>query len=254
MGVTETGGEDGVDGGEDVRMAAEVVGEREAGATRIELGAARAEEIDIGVREAVDGLELVADGEEVLALQGAKNGELARVGVLELVDHQQLETLRPGRAHIGALVQESAGEQLEVVEVESATLALGGGVALGEPTQERVEQRAGTGACTIARFRVLPALLRVLPDGRRGKCRLSMTLGAQLGVDIEDGGAEAIGAEGGNEIHSSRPLTREEVGESAAEGIEAQAPGVGLVEDRKVGVETGEQRMGAQKTGSKAVA
>ena len=246
MGSAEAGGEDGVDGGEDMRVAAKVVGEREAGAARIEFGAAGAEETDIGVAEAVDGLELVAYGEEVLALQRAKNGELARVGVLELVDHEQLETLRPGRAHISALAQESAAEKLEVVEIKPAALALGGGVALGEPEQERIEQRAGTGAFAVAR-------LRVLPDGRRGQRRLSVTLATQLGVDVEDGGAEAIGAEGGNELHSSRPLTREEVGEGTAEGIEAQAPGVSLVEDGEVGVETYEQRMGAQETRGEAV-
>src|ERR1700686_1387359 len=234
MGSAEAGGEDGVDGGEDMRVAAKVVGEREAGAARIEFGAAGAEETDIGVAEAVDGLELVAYGEEVLALQRAKNGELARVGVLELVDHEQLETLRPGRAHISALAH------------KPAALALGGGVALGEPEQERIEQRAGTGAFAVAR-------LRVLPDGRRGQRRLSVTLATQLGVDVEDGGAEAIGAEGGNELHSSRPLTREEVGEGTAEGIEAQAPGVSLVEDGEVGVETYEQRMGAQETRGEAV-
>ena len=56
---------------------------------------ALAEDRHLGVPEAVDRLELVPDGEQVLALERAQDLELAAVGVLELVHHQQLEALRP---------------------------------------------------------------------------------------------------------------------------------------------------------------
>ena len=64
----------------------------------LELAPALAEKAHVGVAEAVDRLELVADREQVLALERAQDRELAGVGVLELVDHQQLEALGPRAA------------------------------------------------------------------------------------------------------------------------------------------------------------
>ena len=71
-----------------------------------QLGTTRAKEPHVGIAKAVDRLQLVADGEEVVALERAQDRELARVGVLELVDHQQLEPPRPSRAHALVLVQQ----------------------------------------------------------------------------------------------------------------------------------------------------
>src|SRR5204862_2662052 len=81
---------------------------RQAQASRIcgQLGATRAKEPDVGVAKAVDRLQLVADGEEVVALERAQDRQLARIGVLELVHHQQLEAARPQGAYLLALAQQ----------------------------------------------------------------------------------------------------------------------------------------------------
>ncbi len=61
-------GEDAVDGRDQRGGGAEVAGHDERGSRGLQRGAARAEQLDVGVAKAVDGLQLVADGEEVVAL------------------------------------------------------------------------------------------------------------------------------------------------------------------------------------------
>ncbi len=82
----------------------------------------RAEDLEVGVPEAVDRLVLVADGEEA-RLGPAKlldQVELDAVRVLELVDHQVLEAPVPQRRGPPAEVaKELDGVDLEVGEVEA---------------------------------------------------------------------------------------------------------------------------------------
>lgn len=63
-----------------------------------------------------------------------------------------------------------------------------------------------------------------------------MPLTAKLRVNVKHHRAQAIGREGGNEVHGGMPATIEEVGKGAAESIEAQAPSLSLVENDEVGV------------------
>jgi hypothetical protein len=90
----------------------------------IEGGAARAEDLDVGVSEAVDGLRLVADGEQVVALQRLENVELQAVRVLELVDHDQREAGGPARAQGRVRGEQIAHAQLEVSKSTPARAAL----------------------------------------------------------------------------------------------------------------------------------
>src|SRR6266536_2542201 len=55
--------------------------------------AAGGEDLDVGVAEGVDRLQLVADGAGIVARDELEQLELERVGVLELVDHDALEAL-----------------------------------------------------------------------------------------------------------------------------------------------------------------
>ena len=97
-----------------------------------ERGSARAEDLDVGVAEAVDRLRLVADREEVVALERLEHVELQPVRVLELVDHDQLEARRPARAQRGVGGEQVAHAQLEVLEVDAGARVLRGGVGAAE--------------------------------------------------------------------------------------------------------------------------
>ncbi len=55
-------------------------------------------------------------------LERREDPELGGIGVLELVDHQQLEALRGAAAHARVLLEQAARAQLEVVEVDRAAL------------------------------------------------------------------------------------------------------------------------------------
>ena len=72
--------------------------------------------------EAVDRLRLVADGEEVAALERLEHVELQPVRVLELVDHDQGEALRPALA-LRRVGEQVTDPQLEVVEVDRGAAA-----------------------------------------------------------------------------------------------------------------------------------
>ena len=96
--------------------------------------------------EAVDRLRLVADGEQVVALERLQHVELQPVRVLELVDHDQVESLRPARAGAGVGREQVAHAQLEVLEVDARARRLGRGVRAAEAVEQVVEQpedRAG---------------------------------------------------------------------------------------------------------------
>ena len=131
--------EGGVDDVEDLRTRTEV-DRQPAHAVAAQRGAARAEDADVGVPEAVDRLRLVADREQVPALQRLEHVELEPVGVLELVDHDQLEALRPARAQAVVAREQVAHAQLQVLEVDAGAGGLGRGVGAAEAGQQRVDQ------------------------------------------------------------------------------------------------------------------
>ncbi len=114
---------------------------------------ALAEDRHVGVAEAVDRLELVADREQVVALERLEHVELEPVRVLELVDHDQLEPLGP-RGAGGGVGEQVAHPQLEVGEVDRGAGGLGGVERAAEAVEQVVEQdqrgagvMAGAGAC-----------------------------------------------------------------------------------------------------------
>ena len=157
VGVPEALGEHGVDGG-DQRGAGRKLWANAIAAPSAATASARAEDLDFGVAEAVDRLEFVADGEEVVALQQFQQRELAAVGVLELVHHQQLQALRPREAHPLVPLQQIARAQLEVVEVERPARAL----ELGVPAPNSSASRRA------AHMRGAPQLQRVRSFGSAG--------------------------------------------------------------------------------------
>ena len=79
-----------------------------------------AEDVEVGVAEAVDRLQLVADDHQ-LRLRPAQRldqAQLQPVGVLELVDQEVAEPGPVGGARLGPLEQ-ARGQQLEVLEVDA---------------------------------------------------------------------------------------------------------------------------------------
>ncbi len=135
--AAQLGGERTVQDVEQRRRGAEVVGQPPH-AIR-EPRPALAEDRHVGVPEAVDRLELVADREQVVALQRLEDVELEAVRVLELVDHDHREALRPRPP--GVLVREQvAHAQLEIREVDGRARRLRGRVGGAEAVQQLVEE------------------------------------------------------------------------------------------------------------------
>jgi hypothetical protein len=79
---------------------------------------ALAKDLDVGVSERIDGLELVADEEELVAREQVDELALQAIGVLELVDHDRAEAPALLLANRFTPLQEIAGDQLQVLEVE----------------------------------------------------------------------------------------------------------------------------------------
>jgi hypothetical protein len=127
--------------------AAVVAGQRKRLAGGGQRGPALPEQLHVGVAEPVDRLELVADREQVVPLQRCEDRELARVRVLELVDHQQREPLRPRLADTCVLVEHASREQLQVVEVDGRPIVLQPRVARGVCREQPVEQRHARDRC-----------------------------------------------------------------------------------------------------------
>ena len=115
-----------------------VLGERKHPARGL---AALAEDLDVGVPEAVDRLELVADEEEILGRQQIDELALEPIGVLELVDEDRPEAPALSLPDRRVVAQEVAGRQLEVLEVERGLGRLRCGVRVGEAAEEVLEQR-----------------------------------------------------------------------------------------------------------------
>ena len=134
--LPELAREEVVDRGEDLGARAVVLGEREDAAGLLP---PLAEDLDVGVAEAVDGLELVADEEELLVLRalGEQVDDLALepVRVLELVDHDRAEPPALPLPDPGVVPQEVAGSELEVLEVERRLAVLRRAVGAAERVQ-----------------------------------------------------------------------------------------------------------------------
>ena len=92
--------------------------------------------------EAIDGLELVADEEDLVACHQVDQLALEAVRVLELVHEDRAEA--PARVVADLLVQlqKGAGLQLQVFEVECRLASLRLGVGRVELTQDLLEERA----------------------------------------------------------------------------------------------------------------
>ena len=139
--VAERRREQVVDDLEDLRPRAPVVRERQHLA---DLVAALLEDLDVGVQEAVDRLELVADEEELVAGDEVDQLALEPVRVLELVDADLPEAQLLALADRLVVAEQVAGPQLEVVVVERRLAVLRRLVAAVEALEELLEQLAVT--------------------------------------------------------------------------------------------------------------
>ncbi len=138
--VAELLAEDVVHGGQHLRSGAVVLGQREPLRRR---PAPVTEHADVGMPEAVDRLELVADVEHLLRRPGREQVDqlaLERVRVLELVDHDRPEPKLLGLAHLGLAGKQIAGEQLQILEVERRVALLAGLVLVGEEVEQLLQQ------------------------------------------------------------------------------------------------------------------
>jgi hypothetical protein len=123
--VAELAPEEVVDGGKHLRPRAVVPLQRQPAAG---LRAALPEDLHVRVAEAVDGLELVTNSEDLGRAQpfGEEIDQFALqpVRVLELVHHQGAETELLALAERLVVAQHVACEQLQVLEVERRLAAL----------------------------------------------------------------------------------------------------------------------------------
>ena len=172
--VPELAREQVVDGGQHLRPRAVVLGEREHAPRAL---APLAEDLDVGVPESIDRLELVADEEQLLAVgavgQQVDDLALEPVRVLELVDHDRAEAPALPLAHPGVVTQQVARRQLEVFEVECRLPVLAGTVGLAEALEQLLEQVAV--ACgELVQRRLLHAAPRLLVADRALAARLQL--------------------------------------------------------------------------------
>ncbi len=116
--------EDGIHQRQDVAVAAEVVGqlgELRLGREGSQPVAVLEEHVHIGAAEPVDALLRVAHrahvGEARLR-QGGDNGDLQLVGILELVDHDDLEPLAValGQLRVGGKRVQAPAQQIALIE------------------------------------------------------------------------------------------------------------------------------------------
>ena len=134
--------EDGIHQRQDVAVAAEVVGqlgELRLGREGSQPVAVLEEHVHVGTAEPVDALLRVAHrahvGEARLR-QGGDNGDLQLVGILELVDHDDLEPLAValGQLRMGRKRVQAPAQQIPLIE---SVVPLRAGVGLLQKTRER---------------------------------------------------------------------------------------------------------------------
>ena len=140
--VAELGCEELVDRGEHLGPRPVVSRQREDG---LRCRAALPEHGHVGVPEAVDRLELVADDEEVSPVPCREEVEqlgLEPVRVLELVDHDRAEALARALADLLVAAEEIASTELEILEVERRFARLRLAVLRGELREQLLEKLA----------------------------------------------------------------------------------------------------------------
>ena len=259
-----------------------VPGQREDGGRCL---APLAEDRHVGMTEPVDRLELVADDEEIAALDRLEQVEQLRlqaVRVLELVDHDGAEPLPLALPDLRVVPEEIAGAELEVLEVERGLAVLrvrvGGREGreqllqkLAVPGGQLLERRSDGGVARLrearrARAAHLELAEREEPLGERRRAeqverrlgRVTLQLG-RVGVGNEAVGrlADAVHAlaEAGagtrleDEISTRRAERRVDLDEHAAETVGAvggeELPAVGLVGGAER-LERGRERLGLE--------
>ena len=166
--AAEVRAEELVDGGEHLGPRAVVERERE----RLLGGLAPlAEDLHVGVPEAVDRLELVADEEELRLRRPQQVDDLGlqAVRVLELVHEDRAEARLLALAELGLRAEQVARLELEVLEVERRLARLRLGVPRREQRQQLLQERAVAGRGLVER-RLLDRGERLAvrrPRGRR---------------------------------------------------------------------------------------
>ena len=137
--VAEVRGEQVVDHLQHLGSRAVVLRQREDAARGL---APLAEDLDVRMPEAVDGLELVSYEEQVLGREKVDQLALEPVRVLELVHEHRAEAPALALADLGLVAQQVAGGQLEVLEVERRLGRLRRRIRVGEAAQQLLEQGA----------------------------------------------------------------------------------------------------------------
>ena len=163
--VAERAREEEVDRCEHLRAGAIVAAECQQ---VLGLCPALAEDLDIGVPEAVDRLELVADGEDLGRL-GVRSEldqlALEAVRVLELVDHDEPEPQPDGVANGLVVAKQVARRELEVLEVDRRLPPFRGCIGAGEALEQLLQEVAVAG-CELLEGRALERLPGELVGGR----------------------------------------------------------------------------------------
>ncbi len=177
--VTELLAEEMVDGSEDLRAGAIVLGERQ---TQRRALSPLAEDGDVGMTKAVDRLELVTDEEHIgRTRSGAQQVDdlaLEPVRVLELVDHDRAEAQLLRLTNVGMVAQQVTGIELEILEVEGRLARLRSEILGCEQVEELLQQLAVTGGELVER-RLVEAVARVAE-----LCR-PVTAGGEMG-EVEE--------------------------------------------------------------------
>src|SRR5215468_161942 len=132
-----------------------------------------AEDLDVGVPESVDRLELVADEEELRLRRPEQVDDLGleAVRVLELVDEDRAEARLLALAQLRLRAEQIARLELQVLEVERGLVRLRLGVPLGEQRQQFLQECAVAGGCLVQRS---------LLDGREGVAIRGGAIAARL--------------------------------------------------------------------------
>ena len=162
--LVEALAEDMADDGEQLGTGAVAAGQRQAGGR---LRPARAEELDVGVAEAVDRLARVAHEDPLAGRPDERVEEpaLEAVRVLELVHEHEIEALAHLDADLVALEQR-AGTLLEIVEVERELGLLACAIGLAVALEQRRDGHADLMLEARARLRLRG--LEQLLDRARG--------------------------------------------------------------------------------------
>ena len=158
--LAELGAEEVVDDGEHLRPRAVIARQWQQ---RLRPRPPFAEDLHVGVTEAVDRLELVADEEPLGIRAGQQVDELALepVRILELVDHDRAEAQPLALAQRLVVAQQVAGLQLQILEVERRLAVLGRRVLGREAVQKHLQQLAILQRQLVER-RLLDRLARLL--------------------------------------------------------------------------------------------